>query len=60
MFGKVIEGFEDVFKVIENTPTGAQDRPREACVIANCGVYEDSNPPAAFVQEVVEQVEAQQ
>lgn len=48
VFGKVIAGFDDVFKVIENAPTGPQDRPREDCVIANCGVYDDATPPALY------------
>lgn len=37
VFGKVIEGM-DVVKMIEKTPTGAQDRPTKAVVIADCGV----------------------
>ncbi len=48
VFGKVIAGFDDVFKTIENAPTGPQDRPKEDCVIANCGVYDDANPPALY------------
>jgi hypothetical protein len=48
VFGKVISGFEEVFKVIENTPTGAQDKPFENVIIEDCGVYDDANPPAPF------------
>ena len=36
VFGQVIEGL-DVVKKIENTPTGAQDKPKSAVVIADCG-----------------------
>lgn len=38
VFGHVTDGFEEVFKVIEDTPTGAQDRPIEDVVIADCGM----------------------
>jgi peptidylprolyl isomerase len=48
VFGKVISGFDEVFKVIESTPTGAQDKPLEDVVIADCGLYDDANPPAPF------------
>lgn len=36
VFGEVIEGLEVVRKV-ENTPTGAMDRPNAPCVVADCG-----------------------
>lgn len=49
VFGKVISGYEDVFRVIENTPTGAQDKPLENVLIEDCGVYDDANPPAPYV-----------
>lgn len=48
VFGRVIEGFDDVFKTLEGTPTGAQDKPLEDCIIADCGPYDDANPPAPF------------
>jgi cyclophilin family peptidyl-prolyl cis-trans isomerase len=51
VFGRVLSGFDDVFKVIEGTTTGANDRPVEDVVIANCGLYDDSNPPPAFQSE---------
>jgi cyclophilin family peptidyl-prolyl cis-trans isomerase len=37
VFGRVISGFEEVVRVIENTPKGANDRPVEDVVIADCG-----------------------
>ncbi len=52
VFGRVISGFDDVFKLIEGTKTGAQDRPNEDVVIADCGMYDDANPPAPFPQPV--------
>lgn len=36
VFGRVIEGM-DVVRMIENTPTGVQDRPSAECIIADCG-----------------------
>lgn len=48
VFGRVISGFSDVFKAIESTPTGAQDKPKKDVVIANCGVYNDASPPAPY------------
>ena len=36
VFGKVIEGY-DVIEMIENTPTGASDKPVNDCVIEDCG-----------------------
>lgn len=52
VFGRVIEGLDDVFKAIENTKTGASDRPVEDCVIAECGMFDESNPPAPFAGAV--------
>ncbi len=48
VFGHVVSGYDDVFKAIENSPTGPNDRPKEDCVIADCGLYDDENPPAPF------------
>lgn len=38
VFGKVIEGYEEVVKKIENTSTGAQDKPTQPVTITACGV----------------------
>lgn len=48
VFGKVITGFEEVFKVIEGTPTGPQDKPKEDVIVVDCGVYDAANPPPAY------------
>jgi peptidylprolyl isomerase len=39
VFGRVIEGM-DVFRMLEETPTGAQDKPLDECTIADCGQLE--------------------
>merc|ERR1712107_836310 len=36
VFGKVVEGM-DVVKIMDNTPTGSQDKPKNPVVIADCG-----------------------
>jgi cyclophilin family peptidyl-prolyl cis-trans isomerase len=38
VFGRVIEGFEDVFKKIENIQTRPGDKPEQDVIIADCGV----------------------
>ena len=43
VFGKVIHGFDTVFKTIENVKTGAQDRPVQPVVIADCGVWTEAS-----------------
>eukprot|EP01038_Epipyxis_sp_PR26KG_P011382 gene11382-15258_t len=48
VFGKVVEGYETVFKSIESTKTGSQDKPVEDCIIANCGTHDDNAPPPSF------------
>lgn len=52
VFGRTLQGFDDVFKTIENTRTAVQDRPIEDVIIANCGMYDESNPPAPFPKAV--------
>ncbi|CAM9316893.1 unnamed protein product [Ectocarpus fasciculatus] len=41
VFGRVIEGM-DVFRMIEDTPTGNGDKPHADCIIADCGQLTDS------------------
>ena len=50
VFGEVVEGLE-VVKAIEGTKTGAQDRPVEAVVIADCGVLEETEAKAGAEAE---------
>lgn len=48
VFGKVVRGMNSV-RQLENTPTGAQDKPVDTCVIADCGVLSslpETIPPA--------------
>lgn len=47
VFGKCIEGFDDVFKAIETNPTAAGDKPIKEVKIVDCGVYDSANPPPA-------------
>ena len=48
VFGKVIEGFETVFKAIEDSPKNAKDKPLSDVIIADCGLYDPANPPPPF------------
>jgi peptidyl-prolyl isomerase D len=50
VFGRVIQGLNEVFRVIEKTPKGSNDRPVQPCIIADCGMYDEKNPPAPFVK----------
>ena len=36
VFGKVVQGM-GILKELENQPVDERDRPKKACVIANCG-----------------------
>ena len=45
VFGRVIQGYEDVVKKIENTPKGSNDRPVNDCIIADCGVWTEALQP---------------
>ena len=45
VFGRVIAGFDDVVKVIENLPTASSDKPKEDDIIVNCGELTDDTPP---------------
>jgi len=44
VFGEVVSG-TDVVNEIENAPVGANDKPLEPCVIADCGMWDESTPP---------------
>ena len=44
----MLEGYETVFRAIEDSPKDSKDRPLQPVIIANCGVYDSSNPPPAF------------
>ena len=50
VFGRVVQGLEEVFRVIESTPKSSNDRPIQPVVIADCGMYDDANPPAPYQQ----------
>ncbi|CAH1269383.1 PPIB [Branchiostoma lanceolatum] len=43
VFGKVLEGM-DVVSRIENSPADRADRPKKACVIADCGTLDLDKP----------------
>ncbi|KAL6068026.1 Peptidyl-prolyl cis-trans isomerase D [Balamuthia mandrillaris] len=50
VFGEVIKGM-NVVRQLEHTPTGANDRPKQECIIANCGELAEGeddgiHPPA--------------
>jgi len=45
VFGKVVQGFEETVKVVENTPTGSGDRPSEPVTVSQCGILPLSNGP---------------
>jgi peptidylprolyl isomerase len=45
VFGRVLEGFDDVFKAIENNPCGPGDKPVKEVKIVDCGEYDDAAPP---------------
>jgi len=46
VFGKVVQGM-GVLKELENQAVDERDRPRKACVIANCGELDADNEEAA-------------
>lgn len=39
VFGRVVHGFDTVFKAIENNPVGSADKPIKAVVISDCGIW---------------------
>lgn len=48
VFGRVIEGFDQVFTVMENAKKDNSDRPILPILIADCGIYLDDEPPAPY------------
>ncbi|RKP07471.1 cyclophilin-like domain-containing protein [Thamnocephalis sphaerospora] len=46
VFGRVVRGYDEVVKVIENTPVDDNDRPIAVAMIANCGELELRLPPS--------------
>lgn len=61
VFGRVLSGFEDVFKTIEDTPKGPNDKPLQDVVIVNCGeLTEPVVGEAAVAGEEKESVAAEE
>lgn len=50
VFGRVLEGFDTVFRAIEESPKDSKDRPLQPVLIADCGAFDSSNPPPPFDQ----------
>ena len=48
VFGRVVEGYETVFRAIEEAPKDGKDRPLQPVLIADCGMYDSSSPPPPF------------
>lgn len=59
VFGRVIEGYQDVVEVIEKTETGAQDKPKQDVLIMDCGMYDAASPPPVPLIEEVPASEAE-
>ena len=59
VFGRVIEGFQEVCKVIERTETMSQDKPKQDVVIMDCGMYDPAAPPPVPVDAKGEVSEAE-
>jgi cyclophilin family peptidyl-prolyl cis-trans isomerase len=55
VFGKVIQGL-DIFKIIESTPCGVQDRPKQPVVIADSGAWDESTPAYNVTKEGYESI----
>ncbi len=45
VFGRVLEGFDTVFKKIESNPTASGDKPIQRVEIIDCGMYDPASPP---------------
>lgn len=50
VFGKVVEGM-DIVTMLENTKTGASDKPVQECVISGCGMLEETKEANASTEE---------
>ncbi|KAJ8481134.1 hypothetical protein ONZ45_g15406 [Pleurotus djamor] len=51
VFGRVLRGFEEVIKKIEQVPTDAKNRPTTPVTIVNCGELELRRKPDAASQK---------
>jgi len=51
VFGRVLEGLDDVFRAIEGQQKDASDRPLLPVVVADCGEYRDDSPPPPYQQQ---------
>jgi len=45
VFGKVVQGFDDVVRTVESTPTGPSDRPAQPVMVKRCGFVPLKNGP---------------
>lgn len=50
VFGRVLEGLDDVFRAIETQEKDSGDRPLLPVLIADCGEYRDDSPPPPYQQ----------
>mmetsp|Transcript_3145 Transcript_3145/g.3298 ORF Transcript_3145/g.3298 Transcript_3145/m.3298 type:complete len:489 (-) Transcript_3145:398-1864(-) len=51
VFGRVMEGFDDVFRRIEESATGSQDRPLAEVIITDCGLVPKAEAVDAGVEK---------
>jgi len=51
VFGRVLQGLDDVFRAIEAQEKDSGDRPLLPVLIADCGEYHDDSPPPAYQQQ---------
>nr|POF01008.1 41 kda peptidyl-prolyl cis-trans isomerase [Quercus suber] len=50
VFGEVVVG-KSIIREVENTKTGANDKPEQSCVIVDCGVLPDGVEPQEFAKK---------